>query len=92
MDLPQVVRARAQREALPEASGRGPFVRKQRGGGGPERPRRPGTLRVQLSLAMTGNGNVWQNAVAYQQKLASVIEFMTAFNVVEVAVNVEEVV
>ena len=41
---------------------------------------------------MTGNGNVWQNAVAYQQKLASVIEFMTAFNVVEVAVNVEEVV
>ena len=52
----------------------------------------PGTLRVQLSLSMKGNGNAWQNALTYQQKLASVIEFMTAFNVVEVAVNIEEIV
>ena len=51
----------------------------------------PGTLRVQLSLSMRGNGNVWENAIRFQHKLASVIEFMTAFNVVEVAVNVEEV-
>ena len=51
----------------------------------------PGTLRVQLSLSMKGNGNVLDNAVRYQNKLAEVIEFMTAFNVVEIAVNVEEV-
>ena len=52
----------------------------------------PGTLRVQVSLAMKGNGNVIDNAVKYQKKLAHVIEFMTAFNVVEVAVTVNEVV
>ena len=52
----------------------------------------PGTLRVQLSLSMKGNGNVLENAVTYQKKVADVIEFMTAFNVVEVAVNVEEIV
>ncbi len=52
----------------------------------------PGTLRVQVGLAMEGNGSVLENAKAYQRKLAHVIEFMTAFNVVEVAVNVDEVV
>lgn len=52
----------------------------------------PGTLRVQITLAMKGNGRVWDNALAYQRKLADVIEFMTAFNVVEVAVNVGEVI
>ena len=51
----------------------------------------PGTLRVQLSLSMKGNGSVWDDAVSYQKKLAEVIEFMTAFNVVEVAVTVDEV-
>lgn len=51
----------------------------------------PGTLRVQLSLAMKENGRVWDEAVSFQKKLADVIEFMTAFNVVEVAVTVDEV-
>lgn len=51
----------------------------------------PGTLRVQVTLSMKGNGSVLDNAVQYQKKLADVIEFMTAFNVVEVAVNVGEV-
>lgn len=52
----------------------------------------PGTLRVQVKLSMKGNGSVMDNAIAYQKKLANVIEFMTAFNVVEVAVTVDEVV
>ena len=51
----------------------------------------PGTLRVQVALAMKGNGSVLENAVEYQKKLAHVIEFMTAFNVVEVAVAVDAV-
>lgn len=51
----------------------------------------PGSLKVQIALSMQGNGQVWENAIAFQRKLADVIEFMTAFNVVEVAVNVEEV-
>ncbi len=51
----------------------------------------PGSLRVQVELAMNGNGAVFENAIAYQKKLAHVIEFMTAFNVVEVAVTVGEV-
>lgn len=50
----------------------------------------PGTLRVQVAVSMKSNGNVMDNAVKYQQKLAHVIEFMTAFNVVEVAVTVDE--
>ena len=50
----------------------------------------PGTLRVQVTLSMKANGSVLENATKYQQKLAHVIEFMTAFNVVEVAVTVGE--
>ncbi len=52
----------------------------------------PGTLRVHVSLAMKGNGGVLDSAAAYQKKLARVIEFMTAFNVVEVAIDVDAVV
>ena len=51
----------------------------------------PDNLTVEVSVAISPDVPIWETATDFQHKLAEVIEFMTAFNVVRVDVEVRDV-
>ncbi len=52
----------------------------------------PDSLHLDAKVAVDANTQIWDSAVAFQHALAEQVEYMTAFNVVTVDVEVKQVV
>ena len=48
----------------------------------------PDNLMIDVIVAASAQGMIWESAMEFQKKLAETIESMTAFNVVKVNVEV----
>ena len=47
-----------------------------------------GNLIIDIAVAASAQALIWESAIEFQQKLAETVEYMTAFNVVKVNVEV----
>ena len=45
-------------------------------------------LIIDIAVAASAQALIWESAIEFQQKLAETVEYMTAFNVVKVNVEV----
>lgn len=52
----------------------------------------PDNLMMDVSIAIRDGWDIWETAIAYQERLAEIVESMTAFNVVKVNVEVRGIV
>jgi uncharacterized alkaline shock family protein YloU len=50
----------------------------------------PENLTVEVTIYLSGSGNIRETALSYQKRLRDMIELMTAFNVVEVNLEVQD--
>ena len=48
----------------------------------------PDNLIIDIAVAVSAQALIWESAIEFQQKLAETVEYMTAFNVVKVSVEV----
>lgn len=52
----------------------------------------PDSLAMEVAIEVLFSGSIWQEALEFQQRLAHVVERMTAFNIVKVDVEVKRIV
>ena len=52
----------------------------------------PDNLMIDVAIAIRDGSEIWDTAISYQERLAEIVESMTAFNVVKVNVEVRGIV
>lgn len=52
----------------------------------------PDRLAMDVAISINSGSPLWDTAIAFQSKLAKMVEYMTAFNVIEVNVEIQKII